>query len=234
MRRFFLALLACAAVAGPATAHTAWLEPVPAAANVWRLRFGGHAGVLVPAVPAKLKTVEAWDATGRPLTVTRTEDEDGLRLDVSAAPSLIALHYDNGVHARTAAGGPSVEKPMNEVPGAISAVKALKYGKAIVGWSPTATRVLGQAMEVVPLDAAQPRAGRPFRVRVLIDGAPAAGVRLGHGEEGEAGVTDADGVGAFVPAAGANKLWAGKRFAVADDPRFTQLSYEYLMTFDAR
>lgn len=234
MKRFLLAFAACAAVAGQAAAHTAWLVPDPAAPNAWRLRFGGHEGKLVPAVPAKLKTLEAWDATGRELTVNRTEDADGVKVAVSAAPSLIALHYDNGVHARTAAAGPSIERPMNEVPGAISAVNALKYGKAIAAWSPTVTRVVGQRMEVVPLDAAQPQAGRPMRVRVLIDGVPAQGVRLGHGEEGEAGVTDADGVASFVPVVGANKLWAGKRFPVTDDPRFTQLSYEYLMTFDAR
>lgn len=234
MRSLLLAFLACAAVAGPVSAHTAWLERDPAAAGAWRLRFGGHEGKLEPAVAAKLKTVEAWDAAGRPLTVYRSADTEGVRLTTSGTPALIGLHYDNGVHARSAAGGPSVERPMNEVPGAVSAVNALKYGKAIAVWSPAAGRVLGQKMEVVPLDTAPPRAGVPLKVRVLIDGAPAAGVRLGHGEDGEAGVTDSDGAASFTPVAGANKLWAGKRFPVTDDPRFTQLSYEYLMTFDAR
>lgn len=38
----------------------------------------------------------------------------------------------------------------------------------------------------------------------------------------------------FVPKAGFNKLWAGHRIEQKDNPRYTELSYEYLLGFDAR
>ncbi len=122
------------------------------------------------------------------------------------------MHFDNGIHTRPPT-GPSVEKPMNEVPGATRATYAVKYGKTVVDWSPRIGKALGQPFEVVPLDTRCPRAGQPLRVRVLQDGKPVPGVKLGRGEEGGAKdpVTDADGVAAFIPPAGFNKLWAGKR-----------------------
>ena len=123
---------------------------------------------------------------------------------------------------------------MNEVPGAISAVRALKNGKTILAWTPLVTRAVGQTFEVTPLDATAPVAGQPMRVRVTLDGKPLAGVRLGHGEEGEAGETDSEGVASFVPVKGVNRLWAGRRWPVADNPQYTQLSHEYLMSFEAR
>lgn len=217
-----------------ASAHTAWLEGVAGQADHFRLRFGGHAGKLEPYDPAKLKSVDALDAQGKALPVTRTVDSDGVLLRVNGQAALIALHYDNGFFSY-AGTSRSTPKPMNEVAGATRATHAVKYGKAVVVWSPLATRLLGQPFEVVPLDANAPAAGKPLRVRVLKDGAPVAGVKLGHGEEGGANdpVTDADGMATFTPRQGANKLWAGKRYPVTNDPRLTELSYEYLFSFTA-
>ena len=74
-----------------------------------------------------------------------------------------------------------------------------------------------------------------MRVRVLMNGRPLPGVRLGRGEDKPGGdTTDAHGIASFVPVAGFNKLWAGKRNAIAGNPHFTELSYEYLLGFTAR
>jgi nickel transport protein len=221
------------ALATGAAAHTAWLEP-EGRAGVWKLMFGGHQGRTEPVVPAKLKSVTAADARGRPLPVNRTVNGAEVRISVAGAPSVIALHYDNGIHTRTAAPGPSIERPMNEVPGAVSATNALKYGKTVVRWSPIVTQPVGQLFEVIPMSAGQPRAGQPMRVQVRLDGRPAPGVRIGRGEDTAQTVTDASGVASFTPGAGVNKLWAGRRIETRADPRYTQLSYEYLLGFHAR
>ncbi len=215
-------------------AHTVWLEPVAGKPNDYRVFFGGHAGELEPYQPEKLKTVDAFDAQGNELAVKRSIDADKVYLQVAGSAALIAMHFDNGIHTR-APRGPSIEKPMNEVPGATRATYAVKYHKTVTRWSPFVTKTLGQPFEVVPLDAAQPTAGRPLRVRVLQDGKPVAGVKLGRGEEGSAQdpVTDAQGIAAFVPTRGFNKLWAGKRIPVTDNPRYSELSYEYLFGFHA-
>ncbi|WP_129775627.1 DUF4198 domain-containing protein [Peristeroidobacter soli] len=227
----FSAMLACCASA--AMAHTVWLEPE--GKSDFQVKFGGHAGKLETYRPEKIKQIEALDKQGKKLSVEQDVTADAVRLHVDGAPALISMHFDNGIHTKPAT-GPSVEKPMNEVPGATRATYAVKYHKTVVDWAPLVTKTLGQPFEVVPLSAQQPAVGQPFRVRVLQDGKPAAGVKLGHGEEGTATdpVTDAEGIAAFVPKQGFNRLWAGKRIPVTGNPKYTELSYEYSFGFDAK
>jgi nickel transport protein len=216
-------------------AHTVWLEAVPQSQGDYQVLFGGHAGKLEPYRPEKIKQVEAVDRQGKKLSLKQAVTADGVHLHVDGTPALISMHFDNGIHTRPAT-GPSVEKPMNEVPGATRATYAVKYHKTVIDWAPLVTKTLGQPFEVVPLSAQQPVADQPFRVRVLRDGKPAGGVKLGHGEEGTAAdpVTDAEGVAAFVPKKGFNRLWAGKRLAVTGNPKYTELSYEYSFGFEAK
>jgi nickel transport protein len=215
-------------------AHTAWLEPDPAAAGTYVVRFGGHEGKTESYPPEKLKSVQARDARGRPLAVDIAARADGVRVSAGGPVALYALHFDNGIFSR-ADGGRSVPRPMNENPGATQGTHAVKYGKHIVAWSAAVTRPVGQPFEVVPLEATPPRPGQPWQVRVLIDGQPAADVPVSHDEASpDASRTGADGVATFLPRPGPNKLWAGRRTPVSGDPRFTQLSIEYLLTFEAR
>jgi nickel transport protein len=217
-------------------AHTVWLEPAAAqhpGESRWEVRFGGHQGRVVAFEPGKLQSVEAWDAAGRPLASARQAGTDGVTVAIRGTPATVAMHLDNGIHSRVA-NGPSVEKPMDEVPGATKATWAPKWYKAILAWNDRSTLPIGQRFEVVPLAATPPRAGQPMQVRVLIDGRPAAGVRIGHGEEPPEGATPtgADGVGTYVPTHGANRVWAGRRDPVAGNPRYTELSYEYVLAFE--
>jgi nickel transport protein len=218
--------------AGSAAAHTAWIEP--AGTQGFVLRFGGHEGKLEPVDPAKLKFVQGIDAQGRAVQLRRSDAADGVRLQPQGDVTLLALHYDNGFFSRDAS-GKSVNRPMNEVPGATQGTWAVKYGKTILRWSEVTTQPLKQPFEVVPLSATAPRAGQPLQVRVLIDGQPAADVEVARGDAGQDSVrTDAQGVARFVPQAGRNRLWAGRRTAVTGDPRHTQLSIEYALVFEAR
>ncbi len=229
----FALSIAFAGAASAASAHTAWLVK-EAAPGTWLLQFGGHQGKLEPAIATKLRQLSAIDERGRPLPVKRATLGTTTRVTVGGQPSLIALHYDNGIHSRTATPGASVERPMNQVRGAVSAVNAQKYHKTIVRWSPVVTRPIGQPFEVTPVASAQPIAGEAMRVQVRLDGKPIAGVNIGFGEDNAEAVTDAAGIASFRPRPGANRLWAGKRIETAGNPRFTQLSYEYLLSFDAR
>lgn len=221
------------AAAGTAAAHTAWLEP-EAAPGAYLVRFGGHAGKLESYAPEKLKSVQALDAQGRLLPVTTATRDDGVHAQVQGAAALLTLHFDNGIWSR-APGGKSVARPMNESPGATEGTAAVKYGKTIAVWTAVAAQPAGQPFELVPLSAAPPRAGQPLRLRVLIDGQPAAGVEIARGEAGvDAVKTDAQGVAAVLPQPGWNRFWSGRRTPVAGNPRYTQLSIEYLLVFEAR
>ncbi len=214
-------------------AHTAWLEPEEGQENVYRLYFGGHAGELESYVPEKLISVAAFDKTGTDIQTERVETADGILIRVPQTPALFALHFDNGIHSRDQQGR-SFNRPMSEVPGATRATYTPKYHKYIIDWNAESIKAQGQAFEVVPLDAEQPRAGQSMRVLVLMDGKPVEGVNLGHGEEGNEATTDAEGIASFTPRAGYNRLWAGKRFPVSDNRDYTELSHEYMLGFHAR
>lgn len=216
-----------------AFAHTAWLEPEEGQENVYRLLFGGHAGELEAYEAAKLKTVEAFDSNGGAISVEREITDSGVLIRTSAEPALFAVHFDNGIHARDAQGR-SFNAPMSEVPGSTRATYTPKYHKFIIDWNAESIKPQDQQFEVIPLDAEQPRAGQPMRVKVVIDGEPAEGINLGHGEEGDEGTTDAEGIATFTPRPGLNHLWAGKRFPVSGNKDYTELSYEYLLEFYAR
>ena len=217
--------------AANAAAHTVWLQP-DATLGVYRVYFGGHAGKLESYPADKLKSADAYDASGKRIDMIRTDAADGVRLRPAREAALIAMHYENGIWARTPEGR-SVNKTMDEVPGSKQATNAVKYHKTILQWTPFVTQTLGQPFEVTPLDAKAPRAGESMRVRVTIDGKPVQGIKIGRDEEGSDGVTDADGVTHFVPAKGFNKLWSGQRTKVSGNPKFTEFSYEYLLGFYA-
>ena len=219
--------------AGPVLAHTAWLEEDPATPGVYRVLFGGHAGQLETLQPEKITSVDAYAANGSTVALDRADGASGSRLTPSDEAVLIALTYDNSIWARDPIGR-SINQPLTAVEGAREATWAKKLHKTILRWTDLVTEPLGQDFEVVPLDAAAPVAGKAMTLRVLLYGEPVEGVRLGHGEEGEGAVTDADGVASFVPRPGFNRLWAGQRIPVADEATHTELSYEYLLAFEAR
>jgi nickel transport protein len=218
--------------AATAQAHTVWLEEDPAQPGVYRMLFGGHAGQLEPLEPGKITAVEAFDADGQPVPLERVDGEHSSRIAVPAQAALVSVEYDNGIWSRDPMGR-SVNLPLDQVAGATHATNALKFHKTILSWGPRAAEGLGQPFEVIPLEAGQPVAGEPMGVRVLLHGEPVADVQLGHGEEGDAGVTDADGIASVVPRPGFNRLWAGKRIPV-EAATYTELSYEYLLAFEAR
>lgn len=225
--------LALAAASTAASAHTVWLEPDAAHPGDYSVMFGGHQGKTEGYPPAKLKSIEAFDAKGRKLAVKRNEAADSVSLHVAGHPALIAMYFNNGIFSTTPEGR-SVNTPMDQTPGAKKAVDAQKFSKNIVTWTPLVTRRLGQALEVVPLSATEPQAGQPMRVLVLANGKPVKGIKLGRGEDNGSEMTDAKGIATFTPVKGFNKLWAGQRTPIANDPHRTELSYEYLLGFDAQ
>lgn len=226
-----LATLALLAPLSAARAHTAWIE---AAGDGYVVRFGGHEGKTEPYAADKVKSVQAVDAQGRALTVSARAGDDGVRLTVAGAPAVLALHFDNGIWSR-APGGRSQPLPLDAHPGATQATHAVKYAKTIVQWTAAAAQPLGQPFELLPLQSQPPRAGQPLRLRVLVDGKPAAGIAVGRDEnDPQPARSDADGVVTLRPVAGQNALWSGQRSAVSGDPRLTQRSVEYVLRFPAQ
>lgn len=226
-------LLASLVLTAPVSAHTVWLVPEKGQTGQWHVLFGGHAGQLNTYPASKLKEVRALAPNGKILPLRRTVADDGVHLKIDGTPSVILAHYDNGIHT-VRSNGPSVEKPMNQVPNAIKATRAIKWHKTIANWAPNATTVYNQPFELIPLSASQPVAGQPMKLRVLINGKPAPGIEISRNEEGNGTYTDAQGIASFTPQKGFNKIWSGKRSPVKGNPAYTEESIEYSLGFFAR
>lgn len=229
--RKIVCALGLSAALGLAQAHSVWLEPLPGLPGTYQVQLGGH-GKLERYPLHKVKSVAAFDADGRSVDVKRSEQAQGLQVSALGKAAVMLVHFDGGIWSR-AEGKRSVNLPMTEVSGAISGVHAVKYHKTIIGWGSTALRSWGQPFELIPLDPAPPRGGTPMRLRVLIDGRPASGIKIGPDEDAIGALSDDAGIAVVVPQAGANKVWAGRRTPVPAEPRFSTLSIEYSLSFHA-
>ncbi|MGC3987684.1 MAG: DUF4198 domain-containing protein [Pseudorhodoferax sp.] len=226
--RLATAVAALALGLGTAQAHNVWL--VPDAHGAYLVQFGGHEGKLEDFHSDKLKAVTAYDRRGRKIDVATQAAADGVRVKPEREPAMLAAEFDNGFFSK-AEGSPMVNKPMDQNPGATSGVHAMKFHKTVLQWGLIARKELGQAFEIVGTESKDPVAGQPLKVKVLKDGKPLAGVRLSIGEDGAPVTSAADGTATVTPVEGRNQLLAIIRMPVKNDPRTTQLSYEYLFAF---
>lgn len=227
MKKRIFSFIALTLACGQAGAHDAWIEP---AGNGYVVRYGHEKAEAYD--PAKVKTLTAHGADGATLPLQIRTDGDGLRFAVQGKPALLALHFDNGFWSKTASG--SKNAPKSEAPGATSSVHSLKYGKFMLDWSPFTVKPLGHILEIVPLAETPPRPGAMLAVRVLWEGRPLAGIRIGKGEYDLNTVTDTEGKALLPVGSGQQTLWVGRRMVLDGDPRADTLSVSALLRFEAR
>jgi nickel transport protein len=227
--RSVLLFAAALAGTGAALAHDAFYEPA-GAPGTFNVRFADD-GKPLAYPPAKLKRAWAYKSDGSTLALTPTPGDGLVRVAAPADADLLALEFENGFFSRTTQG--TIEKPMNEAPGAVSAVWAKKTGKYVLRWSAPVLKPLGLQYEIVPLSAAAPRAGDTITVRVLWDGKPVEGVKVSRGEHETGEKTDADGRAAYKVQPGRNFVWSERRIRVSGDPRYDTLSVATNLVFEA-
>jgi nickel transport protein len=225
---------ALAAGALSASAHEAWVEPLPAGG--FSVHYG-HGDKKDPFDPAKVKDLRAFDAAGQRLAVAPSPQADGMTLAVSGGtPALLTIFFDNGFWSRGAPEAPMRNVPKNENPGATSGSHSLKTGKTVLGWGPAVTQPRGLRLEIVPTAAAAPRAGGQLPVQVLWDGQPLPGAKLsaeGY-EKGKEIVADAMGRASVPVVAGWQMLTAAHELPMPGDPRADRARYSANLFFTAR
>lgn len=234
MKRIVRIALGALVLAGApaAQAHEAWLEPAPAGGFVVQY---GHGAKKAPADPARVRELNAFDAAGRTLAVTRRAEAEGLHIGVAGVPALLTVFLDNGFWSRSTPDTPSRNLPMNENPGATSGTHALKTGKTVLAWGPAVTQPRGLRLEIVPLSASAPAAGGTLAVQVLWEGRPLAGARLageGH-EKGREIVADATGRADVPVSPGWQMVVVGHELPTPGDPRADKLRYSANLYFSA-
>lgn len=218
LRRAGAALLTAAVSAG-ALAHDAWVQPQDG-----QLVFlFGHAGKLEAASAAKVSALAAVNAAGQPLAARLVPSTGAPRVQVEGTPAVITSSYDNGFHSRTKEG--AKPGPMNEVPGALGASHAVKFGKTVLSWGAPALKPMGQALEIVPLAAPS---GGIVTVQVLSQGQPLAGAKVSRftTESVAPVVTDARGQARVPVPPGVQMISVAHRQPLGGDARADVLSME--------
>jgi nickel transport protein len=234
LRRLALPAATALALAAPAAAHDLWLTPGPGGV----LLHYGHPHQ--PELPnaGKLASVIAYTPSGTIALAAKAEPGPAPTLRAALdGDALVAASYDNGYWVRLPdAGYRNVSKRM--LPGAEKSTWSGKFAKAAIGPSAPWDRVVGQPLEIVPLEAPAAAKDR-LRVRVLFEGRPLAGADVTatdganvHGAADQArAATDAGGI-AVVPlrAAGPQVLSVSHRVAPSQTPMLADAD-TYAATF---
>ena len=229
-----LSLLAAATLlsAQGAYAHGIWTEQ----------RYGqldvvyGHGAEDQAYAADKVKGAWAYDERGQMIPVTVEKLGDHARLHPAAQPAVLAVALDNGVWSKNAQ-GESVNKPMADVPGAVSASHSYKYSLAILKAHAQVPDALKLAMVIRPLkDPSEVGVGNPLPVELMIDGKPAGGIALLDDYRGMSDassvVTDARGRATVtVRNAGLNVIAAQAKVAAVDRKDVSERSLFTSLTF---
>ncbi|KAF2408196.1 DUF4198 domain-containing protein [Pseudomonas antarctica] len=126
----------------------------------------------------KISGAWAYDASGKMIPVTVERLADHARLKPLKSPAVLAVALDNGMWSQT----PDkkwINQGRSQVPGAIESTQTFKYSLAI--YQPGAKLPKLDQIKLLILPEVDPLTvgpGRSLPVRVLLDGKPAAGIKL--------------------------------------------------------
>ncbi|MCY1640996.1 DUF4198 domain-containing protein [Methylorubrum sp. SL192] len=221
MRRTVI-LTALLALTAPAAAHDLWLDP---AGNGVQILYGHPHEPELPSA-GKLMSLTAYEPSGA--VALNAKLQTGPMPALKAAhqgDALFAAAYDNGYWVRLPDGSyRNASKRM--LPQADKSLWSVKFAKAVSGPTAPWEKVVGQPLEIVPLEAPAAASGQ-IRVRVLFEGRPLGGASVvatdGVNFKSEAdqarATTDAQGV-AVVPlrSAGPQVLGVAHRVTPSQTP----------------
>ncbi|OAE12892.1 nickel ABC transporter substrate-binding protein [Pseudomonas simiae] len=126
----------------------------------------------------KISGAWAYDASGKMIPVTVERLADHARLKPLKSPAVLAVALDNGMWSQTA-DKQWINQGRSKVPGAIESTQTFKYSLAI--YQPGAKLPKLDQIKLLILPEVDPLTvgpGRSLPVRVLLDGKPAAGIKL--------------------------------------------------------
>jgi uncharacterized GH25 family protein len=126
----------------------------------------------------KISGAWAYDASGKMIPVTVERLPDHARLKPLKSPAVLAVALDNGMWSQTA-DKKWINQGRSKVPGAIESTQTFKYSLAI--YQPGAKLPKLDQIKLLILPEVDPLTvgpGKSLPVRVLLDGKPAAGIKL--------------------------------------------------------
>ena len=180
-------------VATQASAHGLWTEQRRGNIEV----IYGHGAEDNAFKPMKVSGAWAYDSAGRMIPVTVQRLVDHARLQPLKSPAVMAVALDNGMWSQTA-DKKWINEGRSKVPGAIESTQTFKYSLAIYQPGTKLPKLDQLKLLILPeVDPLTVGPGKALPVRVLLDGKPAAGVKLIGDYRSAPGTvsteTDADG-----------------------------------------
>ncbi|WP_434653667.1 DUF4198 domain-containing protein [Pseudomonas sp. R3-56] len=157
-----------------ASAHGLWTEQRRGNIEV----IYGHGAEDNAFKAQKISGAWAYDLGGKMIPVTVERLSDHARLQPLKPPAVLAVALDNGMWSQTA-DKKWINEGRSKVPGAIESTQTFKYSLAI--YEPGAKLPKLEPIKFVILPEIDPLTvgpGQSLPVRVLLDGKPAAGVKL--------------------------------------------------------
>ncbi|CDF93039.1 MULTISPECIES: DUF4198 domain-containing protein [unclassified Pseudomonas] len=161
-------------LATQASAHGLWTEQRRGNIEV----IYGHGAEDNAFKAQKISGAWAYDRGGKMIPVTVQRLPDHARLQPLKPPAVLAVALDNGMWSQTV-DKKWINEGRSKVPGAIESTHTFKYSLAI--YEPGAKLPKLDSIKFVILPDVDPLTvgpGQPLPVRVLLDGKPAAGVKL--------------------------------------------------------
>jgi uncharacterized GH25 family protein len=167
-------LLLAALFTGQVSAHGLWTEERRGNIEV----IYGHGAEDNAFKAQKISGAWAYDASGKMIPVSVERLADHARLKPLKPPAVLAVALNNGMWSQTA-DKKWINEGRSKVPGATEATQTFKYSLAI--YQPGAKLPKLDQIKLLILPEVDPLAvgpGKSLPVRVLLDGKPAAGVKL--------------------------------------------------------
>ncbi|UST96310.1 DUF4198 domain-containing protein [Pseudomonas siliginis] len=167
-------LLIAALFTGQVSAHGLWTEERRGNIEV----VYGHGAEDNAFKAQKVSGAWAYDASGKMIPVSVERLADHARLKPLKPPALMAVALNNGMWSQTA-DKKWINEGRSKVPGATEATQTFKYSLAI--YQPGAKLPKLDQIKLLILPEVDPLTvgpGKSLPVRVLLDGKPAAGVKL--------------------------------------------------------
>jgi uncharacterized GH25 family protein len=167
-------VLIAALFAGEVSAHGLWTEERRGNIEV----VYGHGAEDNAFKAQKISGAWAYDVAGKMIPVSVERLADHARLKPLKAPAVMAVALNNGMWSQTA-DKKWINEGRGKVPGAVEATETFKYSLAIYQPGAKLPKLDQIKLLIVPeVDPLTVGPGKSLPVRVLLDGKPAAGVKL--------------------------------------------------------
>ncbi|CAI8876938.1 nickel transport protein [Pseudomonas sp. IT-347P] len=167
-------VLIAALFAGQVSAHGLWTEQRRGNIEV----VYGHGAEDNAFKAQKISGAWAYDAGGKMIPVSVERLADHARLKPLKSPAVMAVALNNGMWSQTA-DKKWINEGRSKVPSAIEATETFKYSLAVYQPGVKLPKLDQIKLLIVPeVDPLTVGPGKSLPVRVLLDGKPAAGVKL--------------------------------------------------------